>query len=86
MWIEFDRLVASIERPGFLARWVAQRRKVDCPPARLAFGRQYADGVCVVVLGVARMVRFVRAWHTDVSSFNIPMAPPKKRQLGCAAI
>ena len=31
------------------------------------------------------MVRFIRAWHTVTSSFNILMAPPKKRQLGCVA-
>ena len=33
----------------------------------------------------ARMVRFLRAWHLVISRFNILMAPPKKRQLGCAA-
>ena len=84
VWIEFDRLEASIELPGFLARWTAQRRESGLSTRR-AFGRQYTDDVCVVILGVARMVRFIRAWHTVISSFNILMVPLKKRQLYCAA-
>ena len=83
VWIEFDRLEAPIVLPGFLARWTAQRVRLGLS-TRLAFGKQYTDDVCVVVLGVARMIRFIRAWHTVISSFNIMMAPPKKRQLGCA--
>ena len=31
------------------------------------------------------MVRPTRAWHTVISSFNILMVPPQKRQLGCVA-
>ena len=84
VWIEFDRLEAPIVLAGFLARWTAQRLSLGLS-TRLAFGKQYTDDVCVVVLGVARMIRFIRAWHTVISSFNILMAPPKKRQLGCAA-
>ena len=84
VWIEFDRLEESIELPGFLARWTAQRRESGLSTRR-AFGRQYTDGACVVVLGVARMVRPTRAWHTVISSFNILMVPPQKRQLGCVA-
>ena len=84
VWIEFDKLEAPIVLSGFLARWTAQRKELGLS-TRLAFGKQYTDDVCVVVLGVARMVRFIRAWHTVISSFNILMAPPKKRQLGCAA-
>ena len=84
VWIEFDRLEAPIVLSGFLARWTAQRLRLGLS-TRLAFGKQYTDDVCVVVLGVARMIRFIRAWHTVISSFNIMMAPPKKRQLGCAA-
>ena len=84
VWIEFDRLEESVELCGFLSRWKAQREELGLS-TRLAFGRQYTDDVCVVVLGTARMVRFLRAWHAVISRFNILMAPPKKRQLGCAA-
>jgi hypothetical protein len=83
VWIEFDRLEAPIVLSGFLARWIAQRVRLGLS-TRLTFGKQYTDDVCVVVLGVARMIRFIKAWHTVISSFNIMMAPPKKRQLGCA--
>ena len=85
VWIEFDRLEAPIVLSGFLARWTAQRLRLGLS-TRLAFGKQYTDDVCVVVLaiGVARMIRFIRAWHTVISSFNIMMAPPQKGQLGCA--
>ena len=84
VWIEFDRLEAPIVLSSFLARWTAQRVRLGLS-TRFAFGKQYTDDVCVVILGVARMIRFKRAWHAVISSFNIMMAPPKKRRLGCAA-
>ena len=83
--IDFGRLeAAASDLCGFLVRWIAQRKKRRLS-TRLAFGKQYTDDVCVVVLGAARMVRFLGAWHLVISRFNVLMAPPKKRQLGCAA-
>jgi hypothetical protein len=60
VWIELDSSEESIELPDFLAGWTSQRRESGFS-TRLAFGKQYTDDVCVVVLGVARMVRFIRA-------------------------
>ena len=70
VWIVFDRLEESIVVSGFLARCTAQRLSLGLS-TRLAFGKQYIDDVCVVVLGVSRMIRFLRAWHTVISSLKI---------------
>ena len=71
VWIEFDRLeAAATDLCSFLVRWLAQEKERGLS-TRLAFGRQHADDVFVVVLGAARMVCFLRAWHLVISRFNI---------------
>ena len=55
VWIEFDRLeAAASDLCGFLVRRIAQRKERGLS-TRLAFGKQYTDDVCVVVLGAARI-------------------------------
>ena len=58
VWIEFGRLEVPVELCGFLVRWRAQIKELGLT-ARLAFGRQYTDDVCMVVLGADRMIRLL---------------------------
>jgi len=43
----------------------------------------FTDDSATALIGISRVIRYLCAWHEVTSKFNIMMAPPRKRQLGC---
>ena len=69
-----------------IQEWVTNRQKLfpDQPwQWRLYYDGCFTDDNAAAILGIDRTVRYLRAWHEVTVRFNILMAPPKKRQLGC---
>ena len=62
------------------ARWHEHRNARQC---RLYFSEQFTDDSAAAVLGVDRTIRYLMSWFEVITRFNITMAPPRKRQLGC---
>ena len=50
---------------------------------RLYFDGCFTDDLAAAIVGVERTTRYLMAWHEVTTRFNIMMAPPRKRQLGC---
>ena len=65
------------------ARWREHRDARQC---RLYFSEQFTDDSAAAVVGVDRTIRYLMSWFEVISRFNIMMAPPRKRQLGCRLI
>lgn len=51
---------------------------------RLCFLEQFTDDSAGATVGLERFVRLLLAWFEINSKLNILMAPPRKRQVGCA--
>lgn len=64
--------------------WIQTRKAVFTDPTqwRLYYAEMFTDDMAAAVVGEDRCVRYLLAWHETITSFNIIMAPPKKRQIG----
>ena len=76
---------ATAEESGAICEILAARRQrfAGGHQHRLYFTEQFTDDSAAAILGVDRTVRYLLAWFEVTTRFNIMMAPPRKRQLGC---
>ena len=84
----FDEMeAANPDEDPFVTQWVVDRKELGVRTGnvehRLAVAECYTDDSFAAIIGVARTIRYMRAWHEVTSRMNIMMAPPSKRQLGC---
>ena len=77
---------AAVEKNPAVVAWVVEREshfKGLVQQRRLYFDGCFTDDLAAAIVGVERTTRYLMAWHEVTTRFNIMMAPPRKRQLGC---
>jgi site-specific DNA-cytosine methylase len=79
-----DHLLSQEQDPAKLA-WINARKSLGPSQCRLYIIKMYTDDVKFVVVGVERLIRFLRCWDNLMTELGLLMAIAKKRQLGCAS-
>ena len=81
-----DAMEAAVEESSAKIMDVLDKRRAvfqSKSQHRLYFAEKSTDDSAAAVVGSARTVRYLIAWFEVITRFNIIMAPPRKRQLGC---
>jgi site-specific DNA-cytosine methylase len=64
--------------------WIATRKAMGPGQCRLYALKMYTDDAKFVVVGIKRLIRFLRCWDKLMNDLGLMMAIAQKRQLGCA--